>query len=85
MTGRARAHQLVALTAVVALAGCGATDEGTKAGGQAAPVILRIGTDDSPGRPAADQIEEFARQVDELSERRRADRAGVERRRRHGR
>ena len=42
--------------------------EGTKAGGQAAPVILRIGTDDSPGRPAADQIGEFARQVEELSD-----------------
>ena len=60
---------MVALAAVVALAGCtGATAEGTKAGGQAAPVILRIGTDDFQGRPAADQIEEFARQVDELSD-----------------
>jgi TRAP-type transport system periplasmic protein len=29
--------------------------------------ILRIATDDEPGRPAADQIEEFARQVKELS------------------
>jgi TRAP-type C4-dicarboxylate transport system substrate-binding protein len=28
---------------------------------------LRIATDDEPGRPAADQIEEFARQVKELS------------------
>ena len=51
-----------------ALAGCTGAGEGTKAGGQAAPVILRIGTDDFQGHPAADQIEEFARQVDELSE-----------------
>src|SRR5262245_22222579 len=31
------------------------------------PVTLRIGTDDVPGRPAADQIEEFARQVADRS------------------
>ena len=31
------------------------------------PVTLRVGTDDDPGVLAADQIEEFARQVDELS------------------
>ena len=68
MTGRTRTHQLVALATVVVLAGCGATAEGTKAGGQAAPVILRIGTDDSPGRPAAAQIGEFVRQVEELSD-----------------
>lgn len=37
-------------------------------GGSTEPITLRIGTDDSPGVPAADQIEEFARQVAELSE-----------------
>ena len=68
MTGRVRAYQVVALAAVVALAGCTGTTGGTKAGGQATPVILRIGTDDFQGRPAADQIEEFARQVEELSD-----------------
>jgi len=31
-------------------------------------VTLRIGTDDEPGRPAADQIQEFARQVQALSD-----------------
>ena len=31
-------------------------------------LTLRIGTDDEPGRPAADQIEEFARSVAEGSE-----------------
>ena len=60
----------VALTASVALsvlAGCtGAT--GTRAGGEPPPTTLRIGTDDPPGRPGSDQIEEFARQVAERSD-----------------
>ena len=68
MTGWVRAQGLAALAAVVALAGCTDATGGTKAGGQPAPAVLRIGTDDAQGRPAADQIEEFARQVDELSE-----------------
>ena len=67
MTGWLRAHQVVAVAIVVAVAGCTGATGGTKAGGQAAPVVLRIGTDDFLGRPAADQIEEFARQVKELS------------------
>ncbi len=46
---------------------CGGAEEGSKAGGDAVPVTLRIGTDDGPGRPAADQIHEFARQVDAMS------------------
>jgi TRAP-type C4-dicarboxylate transport system substrate-binding protein len=50
-------------------AGCGGGDAaGTKAGGDAAPVTLRIGTDDGPGRRTGDQIEQFARQVDTLTE-----------------
>ena len=56
----------LALAAAV-LAGCGGNSVATKAGGSGAPVILRIGTDDTPGRPAAKQIEEFARQVQTLS------------------
>jgi TRAP-type C4-dicarboxylate transport system substrate-binding protein len=40
---------------------------GTKAGGSAAPVTLRLGADDPRGRVAGDQIEEFARQVRQLS------------------
>lgn len=39
----------------------------SKAGGDPPPITLRIGTDDEPGRPAADAIEEFARQVKTLS------------------
>ncbi len=55
------------------LTSCAGTNEqagdknSDKAGGEAAPITLSIGTDDAPGRPAADQIEEFVRQVDELS------------------
>ena len=54
---------------MVILAGCSG-GEATKAGGSEAPVTLRIGTNDPPGRPASDQIEEFARQVEDLSDRR---------------
>ena len=56
------------------LGGCGrrsgCVDDGssTKAGGGAKPVTLRLGTADTPGTPAADQIEEFVRRVDELSD-----------------
>ena len=41
---------------------------GDKAGGDRAPVTLRIGTDDSPGRPGADQIDQFAQQVAQRSD-----------------
>jgi TRAP-type C4-dicarboxylate transport system substrate-binding protein len=59
---------LVAAVAVLA-AGCAGGDAaGTKAGGDAAPVTLQIGTDDGPGRRTGEQIEEFARQVEELTE-----------------
>jgi TRAP-type C4-dicarboxylate transport system substrate-binding protein len=59
---------LLAAVAVLA-AGCGGGDaEGTKAGGDSAPVTLRIGTDDPPGRRSGEQIEEFARQVEALTE-----------------
>jgi TRAP-type C4-dicarboxylate transport system substrate-binding protein len=53
---------LAAAAAVLSAAGCTATG-GSKAGGAAAPVTLRIGTNDEPGRPAARAIDEFARQV----------------------
>ena len=64
-------RRTTAAWAVLALAVSFATacssEEGSKAGGDAVPVTLRIGTDDGPGRPAADQIQEFARQVDAMS------------------
>jgi TRAP-type C4-dicarboxylate transport system substrate-binding protein len=41
---------------------------GDKAGAGAAPVTLRLGTEDDAGRPGAQQIQEFARQVEELSD-----------------
>src|SRR5262245_4965593 len=57
----------VLATAAALVAGCGSTGGATKAGKVDAPVTLKIGTDDSPGRASADQIQEFARQVKELS------------------
>lgn len=67
MNGLANSRWMIAIGVVAVLTGCTSTDGGTKAGGGAAPVTLRMGTDDIPGRPAADQIDEFARQVAELS------------------
>ncbi|ACZ30493.1 TRAP dicarboxylate transporter- DctP subunit [Xylanimonas cellulosilytica DSM 15894] len=51
-----------AVAVVLVAAGC------TPAAQSAEPVTLRVGTDDRPGRPSADQIEEFARHVSDLSE-----------------
>jgi TRAP-type C4-dicarboxylate transport system substrate-binding protein len=50
------------------LVGCSDDGNSTKAGGGSPPMTLRIGTADQPGFPGADQIEEFARHVEELSE-----------------
>lgn len=58
---------MITLVVVAVLTGCTAAEGGTKAGGGATPVTLRMGTDDIPGRLAADQLDEFARQVAELS------------------
>lgn len=54
--------------AVVVVSGCVDDGSSTKAGGGAQPMTLRLGTADTPGTPAADQIEEFVRRVDELSD-----------------
>ena len=48
------------------LGGCvEGADLGTKAGGEPPPVTLTMGTNDPQGRTSSDQIEEFARQVEE--------------------
>jgi TRAP-type C4-dicarboxylate transport system substrate-binding protein len=57
------------LAVAMLMAACGGDgDESTKGGGSSAPVTLRIGTDDWPGRPSADMIEEFARRVEDRSD-----------------
>jgi TRAP-type C4-dicarboxylate transport system substrate-binding protein len=53
---------------VAVLVACSDDGDSTKAGSGAPPVTLRIGTEDPPGRPTQDQIGEFARHVEELSE-----------------
>lgn len=71
MEDTVRPHKCVLLlTVVIALmsSACTSTDAGSKAGGAPAPITLTIGTDDYPGKPASDQIEEFARRVNDLSE-----------------
>lgn len=55
------------LAVAMLVAACSDDGAANKAGGSGAPATLRIGTDDVPGRPAADQIEEFVRQVDDRS------------------
>lgn len=61
--GRPTLRALAApLTGLLILAGCEVA-EVTKAGAEAAPITLRMGTDEGPGRPAADQVEQFAREV----------------------
>lgn len=55
----------------VAVAGCVSSGEdasGTKAGSDARPTTLRLATVDVPGRPASDDVEEFARRIEALSE-----------------
>lgn len=56
------------IMAVASLSACSGASGSSRAGGDPAPVTLRIGTDDVPGRPAADAIEEFARRVQEISD-----------------
>ena len=54
---------------VLLLAGTGCDVQGlSKAGGDPPPVLLRIGTNDGPGRPAARTIADFARRVSALSD-----------------
>jgi TRAP-type C4-dicarboxylate transport system substrate-binding protein len=57
---------LAAALAAPVLAGCSNDESDAKAGGER-PVTLRIGTDDEPGKPASDQIQELARRVEKLS------------------
>ena len=61
--------QSVVAAAIVSmlLVGCSGGSEGDKAGGDAAPVTLRMVTVENRGAPYADGVAEFARQVEDLS------------------
>lgn len=68
---RHRRRMLAGLTlTALALGACASDQHVTKAGGgdNNEPITLRFGTDDFPGRPGADQIDEFARRVTELTD-----------------
>ncbi len=70
-TSRHRTRALAGLALVsLAVGACASDAPVTKAGGggDTEPIVLRFGTDDFPGRPGADQIEEFARRVTELTD-----------------
>jgi TRAP-type C4-dicarboxylate transport system substrate-binding protein len=58
---------MVVAVAALVVAGCDAGSGSTKAGGSGPPVRLRLGTAGAAGMPMADQVVEFARQVDDLS------------------
>lgn len=61
-----RAH--TAFTAAIAIAALGCSLAGcTAASPSAEPITLHMGTDDFPGRVAADQVSHFAEAVDKLS------------------
>ncbi len=75
---------LAAALAVPVFAGC-SNDEESATADSAEPVTLRIGSDDEPGKPAADQIEELARRVSKLSGGDDPDQAGLACRRRRPR
>jgi len=57
-----------AMLALAIVGGACSSNPASKAGGDEPPIVLKIGTNDPPGRPAAAQIEEFAARVAELSE-----------------
>ena len=64
---RGVAGLVVVLGVAVALPGCTAAG-GTRAGGETPPLVLRIGTEEPRGRPAADQVEAMVREVQERSD-----------------
>jgi TRAP-type C4-dicarboxylate transport system substrate-binding protein len=65
--GRLRRTLIAFSSLALALSAC-ASDSASKAGGDEPPLTLTVGTADTPGRPAAEQIEEFAARVADLSE-----------------
>ena len=56
------------LLLVLTAAACSSGEPASKAGGEEPPLVLEIGTNDFPGRVAAEQIEKFAETVAKLSE-----------------
>jgi TRAP-type C4-dicarboxylate transport system substrate-binding protein len=68
--GRCNWTMIVVAALVLAAASCAGSGDGSpaKAGGAGEPRVLSMGTDDWPDRAAAEQVEEFAREVERLSD-----------------
>jgi TRAP-type C4-dicarboxylate transport system substrate-binding protein len=64
---RALRRGVAAALVATLLAACSGGSEGDKAGGDTAPATLRMVTVEDRGAPYADGVEEFARQVGDLS------------------
>lgn len=66
-TRKVRGAKMLGLMLCGVLLGACMDATGTRAGGEPPPITLRVGTDDPQGRPASNQIEQFAREVHERS------------------
>jgi TRAP-type C4-dicarboxylate transport system substrate-binding protein len=68
--GRGNWTPIVTAALALLLAACTGSADGSpaKAGGAGEPRVLSMGTDDFPDRAAAEQVEEFAREVERLSD-----------------
>ncbi|QSR31514.1 hypothetical protein CFI00_13575 [Nocardioides sp. S5] len=69
VTARRAAAVATGVWLAISLTACTSTSgTGTRSGGTPPPVVLTMGTEDPQGRPASNQIEEFARQVAVLTD-----------------
>jgi TRAP-type C4-dicarboxylate transport system substrate-binding protein len=64
--GRKKCGLIALAVLMLAISACTA-DSASKAGGDEPPLVLTMGTNDYPGRPAAEQIEHFGERVAKLS------------------
>jgi TRAP-type C4-dicarboxylate transport system substrate-binding protein len=68
MNGRTVPIAAIALAGALVLAACSRSEGADKAGGAGAPATLRLATMEGQGAPYAAGVEEFARQVEDVSD-----------------